>query len=602
VRRSRRSAVGVAVAIGIGVGVAACAPPAAQPVGRAPAPTTSVVSAGAAPIASAGAPARPHAEPLDLTVEIWPVNDPASASTPRVLVRERIGASLAVRELHIAGPRAPVDVSAQDGEGDVPVRVGPAGGDAWRVVLARAPVGYLHVSYVVDAAVRDDGLALDQHAMRAQGERLLLLPDARDDRPLKAHFQFVLRLSAMERAASSFGSGLDQDAQATVAHLRAAAFLTGPVYSATFDAYEGRDEVAWVGYSAFDPRWIAAEIATTRSAAGEYFGEKSPGVFRMLISAESRAAAASGPIEVVARTRGALVLADMNAPWSIRARMAVTSALVRRWLGGAVPFDPAIEAGLVRFAARDVLWKTGTMTPLELADEVNGLAAVVATSKLRGEPARELVRRGDGAKTVAEGDGATARALLVARVALWSVRADAKVRQASSGKRSLRDVVLGVMGARPWLGSTTGPATGARVDLVAWRRAIEAEIGAAEAKALDDALDGTKLDVPDAALGKCFARATVRFEELELGFDEAASRSAGELRAVAGSGPAARAGLRQGEKLLALRYDAARPSEPARVTVERAGREETIAYKPLGRVASGPGFKRVDGVPDAQCR
>jgi hypothetical protein len=45
------------------------------------------------------------------------------------------------------------------------------------------------------------------------------------------------------------------------AALRRAAFLGGPGGRAEFDAVEGHDESAWLGYPAFDPRAVSPEVA-----------------------------------------------------------------------------------------------------------------------------------------------------------------------------------------------------------------------------------------------------------------------------------------------------------------------------------------------------
>lgn len=418
-------------------------------------------------------------------------------------------------------------------------------------------------TYTVPAAPRDDRLAVEQHAFRATGDAILRLPSARDGDLLHVRLRFLLAASGMERAVSSFAAGVEQRFDATVAQLRDAAFLAGPVYEASFDAYEGKDSLAWVGCSAFDPRWIAAEIATTRSAANEYFGERNAGSSRVLLSAESRAGSLSGPIAVLPRTRGMLVLADMNAPWSIRARMAVASALVGRWMAGR--FDPALEPGLIRFVARDLLWRVGVMTPAELGDEVNALLSIAATSS-------------------------SERASGIARAALWATKLDALARRRDP-EHGFREVLLGALSRA----KTPGV-----VDATTLAAAAKEEIPRSEAEGLPP--QGGAVVLPVDALGKCFTRATMRFEELDLGFDEAESRAERALVKIGPKGPAARAGLAEGEALLDLRYDAANPSEPARVTVQRGAREVTVSYQPIGRVATGIGFKRVSGVPDSACR
>lgn len=420
-------------------------------------------------------------------------------------------------------------------------------------------------TYTVAAQPRDDRLAVEQHAFRATGDAILRLPPVLESEKLHVRLRFLLAASGMERAASSFGMGIEQRFDATVVQLRNGAFLAGPVYEATFDAYEGNDTFAWVGYSAFDPRFVAAEIATTRTAANEYFGEKNAGAARVLLSAEGRAASLSGPIAVLPRTRGMLVLADMNAAWSIRARLAVASTLVGRWMAGR--FDPGLEAGFIRFVARDLLWRTGTMTPAELGDEVNGLVSILSTTPT------------------------TERGSLTALAALAATRWDALLRARSGGQRGFRELLLSALSvAKP-------PAL---VDWTTWSAAARQE-SLPEDPGSKPVRDGVVVLPPD-ALGKCFTRATMRFEELDLGFDETESRTKRALVNVAPKGPAARAGLAEGEALLDLRYDPAHPSEPARVTVQRGAREITVVYKPIGRTATGVGFKRVSEVPDSACR
>src|SRR5436309_3488947 len=67
-------------------------------------------------------------------------------------------------------------------------------------------------------------------------------------------------------AASSFGLGPKVQATARGADLRDAFFLAGLLGRAKFHAPEGNDEAAWLGYTAFDPRPVVADMAGLRTA------------------------------------------------------------------------------------------------------------------------------------------------------------------------------------------------------------------------------------------------------------------------------------------------------------------------------------------------
>ncbi|MCA9637347.1 MAG: hypothetical protein KC420_15080, partial [Myxococcales bacterium] len=80
----------------------------------------------------------------------------------------------------------------------------------------------------------------------------------------------------------------------------------------------------------------------------------------------------------------------------------------------------------------------------------------------------------------------------------------------------------------------------------------------------------------------------------ELGFDAARSQAA-EPPAIVGldpRGPAARAGLREGERLHSVVADRSDPSIPAEVVVERRSGPITVTYRPRGASVRGQGWRR----------
>src|SRR5262249_14978381 len=106
---------------------------------------------------------------------------------------------------------------------------------------------------------------------RGVGEGILALPIAFDAKPIDVSLDVKI---AETLVATSFGIAKEHVAtelKVTGDVLRRGAFLAGPGGRAEFDAPEGHDEAAWLGYTAFDPRAVAAEVAGFRGTLHDYF-------------------------------------------------------------------------------------------------------------------------------------------------------------------------------------------------------------------------------------------------------------------------------------------------------------------------------------------
>ncbi|HEX4512147.1 MAG TPA: hypothetical protein VGH87_24590 [Polyangiaceae bacterium] len=378
----------------------------------------------------------------------------------------------------------------------------------------RAPVD---LEYVLPAAPVGDVVVSNAGFVRFYGEALKI-----PSWPEKTHvvIDFDLTKAPVENVASSFGNGKHVEIDIAPSELTKGVWMAGSVFTASFDAYEGVDHFSWIGYSAFDPRWVAAEIATLRTAVGQWFGDKNdpnhPVPFSMLFTADRRSAVESSPISIYPRWHGVFGVVDIDAPWSVAARMQVALALVPRFLS---------KPGYARYAAREILLASGTMTPAEYEQEVNGeIAATLFADK---SPA----------------------AAAIAKDALDCNRTDARTMQ-----KMLRDL------------ATTG-----------------------------------KMETPsgETSFGKCFARTSMKFDELDLGFDEARTRAAKALVGVHGA--AQKAGLREGEALVSIRWDEGNTQKPVRVVVSRDGKDTEVKYRPIGRSKTAPGWHLVSGVDLATC-
>lgn len=490
-------------------------------------------------------------------------------------------AALARWSLAVGDP--PADVAATDDDGALPlVREGRA------LVAGRTPRGAVRVTYAAaPTSSVDDGTAVhvDPDRLHAGAERLLLLPEGLDDRAVPT--RLLLDASRVEGAqvVATLGKGGTHEGTMRGRELRHVSLIAGRPGSAVLDAYEGHDEAGWLGFTRFDPRFAAAETAGVRSALADYFADRARLPFTLLILSDKRP---SDPFAVSLRTRGLLVHAHLDAPWTAAARLPIATELARRWIGGALAIagDPAASAwlseGFARAVAREVSFGMGTLSPVEYADEVTMLLATQALSPLSGRANDELARSSERA----------ARVLVATRGALYATRLDAVVRARSKGKKTLREVLRGLL--------ATAQAAGAPLPLATFAAAIEAEAGTDERTAFErSVLAGGEVVLPDDALGPCFAAARVRHEAFDLGVTLAGVP--GDAKDVRPGGPAHRAGLRDGERVVRASYAHGRAWIPAELFVVRDGKEVAIRYRPAGASAQGRAFAKRREVRDDQC-
>lgn len=512
---------------------------------------------------------------------------------------------------------------AIDASGSIPLTISAAPQGA-ELRLARAPRGAVRLRYRLPAAPLSSSLAgfveADPDRFRADGQALLALPAALDDRVVPV----ALRIDAAEigvegqlrGAASSFGVGAARDLVTRVRDLRRAVYLAGPMGTAVFDAPEGHDEAAWIGYTTFDPRPVSADLASFRTAVGQLFRDRAAPPQTLLIVADARP---TGEFMASRRAASVLLHLGVSEPWSAPVRIATAVEVLRFWIGEQLwigPTEPGREPeaywfteGVTRHLARDLLFHYGLISPAELLDELHGLAAIAATSPHRGLGVAELARRAKEPGVIP---------LLVARGALYAGRLNGLLKAAAPKSKPSGDAVGPAAGpeapARPaaladLLRDLLAEARSRRGPLPtsAWVDAVSKALGAREAEAFQALLErgerGAPIELPDGALGPCFRGARRRYEPFDLGFDLSATNQAPD-RALVGlraDGPAARAGARAGDLLVHADFARGQPDQEAKLTLTRGEREITVRYRPAGKGAEGQGWVRVPGVGDEAC-
>jgi predicted metalloprotease with PDZ domain len=192
---------------------------------------------------------------------------------------------------------------------------------------------------------------------------------------------------------------------------------------------------------------------------------------------------------------------------------------------------------------------------------------------------------------------ARGRVLPYDRGAIYFADMDAKIRAASNGKRSLDDVIREFLRFRR---------DGKKATVDAWLDLVARDIGAKQAHADYQALqDGKVFVLPSNAFGPCFKRIDTNLPVFELGFAmKSLTVTPRVIAELDPASPAAKAGVRNGDKIVApvtLDLQQTDPSRPIVLKIDRDGQALEISFKPEGAKKKGYLWERVNAMPDAKC-
>lgn len=584
--------------------LAACSPAAAPcPAPAAPASPPST------PLAATPAPGSPAGD-ADVALLLRPSPTPAPLVHVELALAKTDPGWTAFR-ITSASPDHVTHAVARDASGELAVRV--TGAPPGVVLqLGRAPSGGLALAYDVlsggDAPDDPLGLLVLDDRFRGAGERLVALPDALPDRRANVLVRIDGELLRASGAASSLGVGAARRTQIPPRALRYAGFLAGSLgVEVIDDPAAGHDEGAWLGYTAFDPRPAVAELAQVRSALRELLrsGIDAP-PWTYLLMSQTRPL---GSFTTTPRVQSSLLQVGPAEPWGAALRLSLTQQLARYFIGGVqrVAPEPGHEAetgwfteGVSRYVAMVALSHVGLLTPDDVRDAIGGELSVLATS-----PDGSL---GSARLAAMQGDP-VARATLMARGALYAQRESAAIRARSKGERGLI-TVLGELERQVEERPDHGPTT-----LKAWLDALGKDDPDA-AKTFDAlVVRGDPVILPAGALGPCFRAGTGEYAGYDPGFDLEATRAApdGRVVGVRPAGPAAKAGLRDGDVLESMTAHDGSADAPVKLTVTRSEADAsgsagarvnakmTLTYVPRGPHGRGQTWTRLRDLPDDRC-
>ncbi len=564
--------------------------------GAEPSPPPVVPTAPTSP-SPAPAPPSPHPAGPELAILLRPIHEPS----PVVHVEVKLVVADASFPLWRI-LRSPADrianAVARDDKGDLAVSV-EAKGPSVELTMARPTSGPVHLQYDVRAnsEAPDDplGQLVLEDRFRGAGEGLIALPETIDDAPIPTLLRIDGDALRAPNAASSLGWGATRRAQIRPRALRYSSFLSGSMGGAIFeDQSAGRDEAGWLGYTAFDPRPAMAELAVVRSALGEQFKTHEDAPQNYLLIAQTRPI---GSFSTTGRAGSVLVQVGPSEPWSASLQLAVVQQLVHRWIGGELRMAAAagreaeawwFNDGVARYVAMHTLSRLGMVTPADVRSEIAGQLSVLATTPYGKHTNVEL------AELAAAHD--VARAVLVARGALYAAREAAVINARSKGERSL-DLVLRALVAHA---AESGQHA---LTPAAWVDALAKDDPDAQ-HAFDEAIgQGVGIELPATALGPCFHPASGDYVAFDPGFDVVATSESRDGRVVGlrADGPAAKGGLREGDLVESMIEREGDPEVPVKIAVSRAGSKVSVTYVPKGPHGRGQTWTRVRTVADDRC-
>lgn len=486
--------------------------------------------------------------------------------------------------------------TAEDARGALPASLASAP-PGLVVTFQRAPTGPLHVAYDVRGTANPNAntsdLVVAEDRFRGLGERLVFVPTGMENERANVTVGIDTKAIVAPRSASSLGLG-QRTREGYGRSLVHAAFLAGSLGGAVFDEGLDHDETVWLGYTAFDPRPAAAEVATVRTALREMWRGGGEQEFALLIVSSPRPV---GAYALVPRASSLLVHLGPSEPWSAALRVAVTQHLLRSWIGGelrVLPPEGGTEAestwfseGVLRYFAGHALRRLGLISVEDARDFVNGLSSVQATSPHRG--------KSNAAVAALIATQPHARAHLMARGALYATRLAAQLRGRKKGDRLLEDIVSKLL--------QKARETHAPLPVAAWAQAFVAELGPAEKAQFDRLMAGDDVALPPEALGSCFRASTGEYTAFEMGFDlqETVDATGRTIVGLDAAGPAAAAGLLATDLLEDATLRHGHAETPVVLSINRNGRKSEIKYLPRGASGKGIVYTRKAGVPDLVC-
>ncbi|MDB5365055.1 MAG: putative metalloprotease, contains C-terminal domain [Rhodospirillales bacterium] len=465
---------------------------------------------------------------------------------------------------------------------DEPVGVGPMSGmrRVWKLV--RAPSGDITITYrVVVSKETASGpsyeLRSEAKGISGSGQAFLVLPD--DKQAYKIGIAWD-GLPAGGQGLTSFPAG---DQALPLDRLRNTYFMAGKIDTTPKDPSKAGAFRAASTVDIDDPDALLDWTSHAYTRMYPFFGHPTEPPFTVMFRTNpfGSTSGTAGPTALLA------VMSKNNPVQQVHDL--VTHEMVHVFITG---LDGQTHGGwftegtAVHYERRFQL-VAGLATPKDFLNDLNSTMRRYYSNVRNDIPMKDAI---DAFWSDARG-----RVLPYDRGSIYFGDMDAKIRAASKGKRSLDNLIREFYAAR----REGKPGT-----LEAWLDLVSRDLPNARAD-FQAMMDGKVIVPPSNAFGPCFKRVAADMPSFELGFAQTSlTKYPRVITDLDPASPAARAGLHNGDKVIAPVYldrAQATPSEPINMTVDRDGQTLAISFKPEGAKRKGYLWERVKGVPDAKC-
>lgn len=242
--------------------------------------------------------------------------------------------------------------------------------------------------------------------------------------------------------------------------------------------------------------------------------------------------------------------------------------------------------GVAVYYQRVLPLRAGQIGPDDYLEDLNSTAARYYTDILNDTPNARIPSRFWADTRV--------RVLPYDRGSLYFARLNDEIVQASSGRHSLDDVLLGFLERRK---------QGKPLTEEAWVQAVVAAVGERGRQEFEAMMRGDPIQLRSGAFGPCFRRVEKPMRRYQLGFTpDVLIEPRRIVRGLVPGSAAARAGLRNGDEILVpVPQDGIQGDQHATLTlrISRAGKTMDITYLPRGETVEVPQWV---ASPSATCK
>jgi hypothetical protein len=476
-------------------------------------------------------------------------------------------------------PQPVEDFEATDAGGPVPLTENLVEGSRiWRTNRATRGAIRAHYRLPISNARGSNppvAIRIDGDAFSSPGRALIAIPPIPSAR-VTVHWS----LSQMGPGAvgvSSYGDGDFTLAEGPLERLELALFMAGHLQR----LQSGSFAAVWGGKPPFDPRGPMAWTSRLHHWMSRFFGDRSEPPYRVFLRGNPQNPGGGAAMihsfivgygaDTTGQSLTAILGHEMTHTWT-------ANDAIGKWYteGNAVYYQSQLP------------WRAGLISTETYLAELNLTASRYYSDAMRDTPEDQVMPH--------FWQDTRIRVLPYDRGALYFAALNGMILRGSRGRRSVDDLIK-TMDARREAGEKLGEP--------AWLALVASEVGEDGLKLHRTMLTGGLVLPRSEDFGPCFRRNVQFVRQFDIGFDTGSLLGDRIVRQLVPQSEAARAGLRNGDTIVAFDGgDAVQRDARRTATLKgvRDGKAFAITYLPRGKAVPVYQWERVTGRGDRSCR